>query len=506
VSFLPPPQHAAPRTAGLPRAGRPLDRTQLFHPANVAAYRTGVEQAVGTLARRLERQAGPATGRSPGEASALVGDVDLDRPLGDLGDALAELDRVWLEDAVWFHEPTYAAHLNCPVVVPAVIADTLTAAVNTSMDTFDQSVGATFVERELVAWTAGRVGWETGADGIFTSGGTHSNLQGLLLARDTARERGVDLADMRVACSADAHFSVHTGARLLGLPDGCVVPVPVDGRRRLDPAALEGVLLDVRRSGAVPVAVVATAGTTDFGAIDPLPEVASAARRHDAWLHVDAAYGGGLLVSRRHRGRLEGIELADSVTVDYHKTWFQPVACSALLVREAADLRHVAWHADYLNPREGTNPNQVDKSIQTTRRFDALKPWLTLRVMGADLLGDHLDAVIDLTRDVHRVLDEEYADVELAARPELTTLVFRCLPAESVDEEAVGALNRAVREHLYRSGRAMVAATRVNGRQFLKLTLLNPMAAVDDVLGIVDAACAAARELAPVATTAGVPR
>lgn len=340
-------------------------RQHLLHPANVAAYRQGVEQAVGTLVDRLARQhrrGGPATGRSPGEAAARVGGVDLDRPLGDLGDALAELDRVWLEDAVWFHEPTYAAHLNCPVVVPAVIADTITAAVNTSMDTFDQSVGATFVERELVAWTARRIGWGGDADGIFTSGGTHSNLQGLLLARDTARERGVALADMRIACSADAHFSVHTGARLLGLPDGCVVPVAVDERHRMDPEALEGVLLDARRSGGVPVAVVATAGTTDFGAIDPLPEVAAAARRQGAWLHVDAAYGGGLLVSRRHRGRLAGIELADSVTVDFHKTWFQPVACSALLVRESASLRHVAWHADYLNRAAGRTPTRSTRA------------------------------------------------------------------------------------------------------------------------------------------------
>ena len=141
------------------------------------------------------------------------------------------------------------------------------------------------------------------------------------------------------------------------------------------------------------MAVVATAGTTDFGSIDPLPEIAELCARPGVWMHVDAAYGCGLLASRRHRDLLDGIERADSVTVDYHKSFFQPVSSSALLVRDGGTLRHATYHADYLNPRrmvEERIPNQVDKSLQTTRRFDALKLWLTLRVMGADAVGDAL--------------------------------------------------------------------------------------------------------------------
>lgn len=434
--------------------------------------------------------------------------VDLDRPLHDLDAALVELDEVWLRDAVWFHDPAYVAHLNCPVLIPAVVAEGLQAAVNTSMDTFDQSVGATFVERSLVEWVAGRVGWDGARrpDGVLTSGGTQSNLQGLLLARDTARERGVRLDDMAVLCSTDAHFSVQTSTRLLGLAPDAVVPVGLDGRRRMDPAALEHALAGVVASGRVPVAVVATAGTTDFGAIDPLLPVAALARRHRAWMHVDAAYGGGLLVSARHRHRLAGIERADSVTVDFHKTWFQPVACSALLVAEGSSLRHVGWHADYLNPAEGSDPNQVDKSLQTTRRFDALKLWLSLRTVGAEGIGTLLDRVVDLTGEVHDGLRER-ADVELAAAPELSTVVWRCRPTGGPDdEEGLGALNREVRAALRRSGTAMVAATRVEGRQFLKLTLLNPLATREDVLGVVDRAREVAADLVEVAPLEAVAR
>ena len=162
----------------------PAHDLQLFHPDSADAYVATMRLGVTHLAAALRRVDGPATGVSPGPAAELVADVDLDRPLGDAGEALDEMSRIYLDDAVWFHEPTYAAHLNCPVVLPALLAEVFVSGVNSSLDTFDQSVGGTFVERHLVDWTAARIGFGESADGIFTSGGTQSNLQGLHLARD----------------------------------------------------------------------------------------------------------------------------------------------------------------------------------------------------------------------------------------------------------------------------------------------------------------------------------
>ncbi|CUR55347.1 L-2,4-diaminobutyrate decarboxylase [metagenome] len=454
----------------------------LFHPANAGGYRQAVGAAADHLVGHLAGTAGrPLTGITPREAAERVAAVDLDRPVGDGADALAELSRLWLDDAIWFHEPTAAAHLNCPVVIPALMAEVLISGVNSSLDTFDQSAGATFIERHLVDWTTARIGYDDAADGIFTTGGTQSNLQALLLARG---QQAAPAERLRIFASADGHFSVQKAARMLGLGDAGVVPVPVDVSRRMDPTALAAALADCAATGDVPMAVVATAGTTDFGAIDPLPEVAGLARAHGAWFHVDAAYGGGLLVSRRRRDRLDGIELSDSVAVDYHKTWFQPVSCSALLVRDGATLGHVTWHADYLNPKDSAHPNQVDKSLQTTRRFEALKLWMTLRVMGADAIGDHLDTVIDLTDAVAAELTT-MPDIDVAAAPQLSTIVFRHCPP-GLDEAALAELNAAIRAELFDEGRALVAATRVDGRSFLKLTLLNPIATVEDVLGVVE--------------------
>ena len=470
----------------------------LFHPRNANRYaaqmRRTVDQLTATLARVDARDAGrAATGRSPHEAAAAVASVDLDRPLLDTDAALEELRHLYLDDAVWFHEPSYAAHLNCPVVVPALLAEVVVSGVNSSLDTFDQSVGGTFVERALVEWTAERVGFGSAADGVFTSGGTQSNLQALLLAREHARERGVPVHRMRVLASADGHFSVEKAARLLGLEPDAVVPIPVDGDRRMDPGALNHALGVLTDTGLDPVAVVATAGTTDFGAIDPLPVVTELAHAYGAWCHVDAAYGGGLLASRTRRHLLTGLERADSVTVDFHKTWFQPVSASALVVADGRHLGHVTYHADYLNPHDADHPNQVDKSLQTTRRFDALKLWLTLRVMGADAIGDLVDAVVDLTTDVATVLELEPA-VELAADPQLSTLVFRYRPA-GMSEDDADALVPRIRQQLYERGHGMVAATKVDGRAWLKLTLLNPMATTDDVVGLVARAVALGAEL-----------
>jgi L-2,4-diaminobutyrate decarboxylase len=462
----------------------------LFSPANAEHYATTMRRGIDVLTDHLARVDRPFSGRDVDAVARAVDAVDLERPV-DVETALAELRDVYLDDAVWFHDPGYAAHLNCPVVVPALLAELFVSAVNSSLDTWDQSAGGTLIERRLVDWTAARIGLRDGADGVFTSGGTQSNLQALLMARGETFLRGhVDpglayadsLARFRVFCSRDAHFSVQKSATILGLDADAVVPVDVDARHRMDPVALERALHDGVARGLVPMAVVATAGTTDLGAIDPLPAVADLCAEHGVWMHVDAAYGGGLLVSSRRRQRLLGIERADSVTVDFHKTFFQPVSASAVLVRDAGALRHVTYHAEYLNPRTANLPNQVDKSLQTTRRFDALKLWTTLRVMGAEAIGDGFDTVIDLA---HATADwvRDQPDLRLRAEPELSTVLLRYQP-DGVDDDHADDLNPRIRRALWGDGRAVVAGTKVDGRSWLKLTLLNPATTIDDVVTV----------------------
>ncbi|SEL98727.1 pyridoxal phosphate-dependent decarboxylase family protein [Streptacidiphilus jiangxiensis] len=465
-------------------------QSHLLNSASVDTYRQLVRDGSDLVARHVAAAQRPFTGVTPHALAREVGAVDLDAPLADTRAALDELSRLYLRDAVWFHHPRYLAHLNCPVLLPALLGETVLTAVNSSLDTWDQSAGGTLIERRLIEWTAARIGLGPDADGVFTSGGTQSNLQALLLAREEAV--GADRSGgprLRIFASDAAHFSVVKSARLLGLAADAVVPVATDDRRRMEPAALERALERCRRAGELPMAVVATAGTTDFGSIDPLPAIAETCARHGVWLHVDAAYGCGLLVSPTRRTRLAGIEQADSVTVDFHKSFFQPVSSSAVLVRDARTLRHAGHHADYLNPRrmaERGIPNQVDGSLQTTRRFDALKLWLTLRVVGADGVGELFDSVLDRAAEGHSLLvgDERF---HVVVEPQLSTLVFRWTPPRAPRDAAlIDAANLHAREALAASGAAVVAGTVVDGRHFLKFTLLNPATTVADLAAVLD--------------------
>ena len=448
-------------------------------------YLDGMSRVTDLVARHLAADS-PSTGATVADLTPAVDAVDLDRPAADLDAALSEVTDLYLRDAVWFHHPSYVAHLNCPVALPAVLAEGIIAAVNTSVDTWDQSAGGTLIEQRLVRWTADRIGFGPDADGVFTSGGTQSNLQGLALARGEAlRRHGPDAQPrLRVLATDQSHFSVVKAARIMGLAADAVIPVPTDSSGGMSPEALSLALETVVEGGDLPMAVVATAGTTDLGVIDPITPMADLAGAHGAWLHIDAAYGGGLLTSRRRRHLLDGIERADSVTVDFHKTFFQPVSSSALVVRDRDTLGHVTHHADYLNPRTAVTPNQVDKSLQTTRRFDALKLWMTLRVTGADAIGEMFDEVIDRAHEVWEVLlaDDRF---EVAAEPTLSTVLMRYRPAGITAAEA-DSLNPRIRHTLLDRGDVMVAGTVLEGRAWLKFTLLNPQTPLDHLRGILE--------------------
>ncbi|MFB7568817.1 lysine decarboxylase DesA [Streptomyces sp. NPDC056165] len=461
-------------------------RSHLLNDLTAEHYRRSVKEGVERVAARLATTDRPFTGVTADALAPRIERIDLDRPLNDTTAALDELEEVYLQDAVYFHHPRYLAHLNCPVVIPAVLGEAILSAVNSSLDTWDQSAGGTLIERRLIDWTAARIGLGPDADGVFTSGGTQSNLQALLLARE---ETGSDaLSRLRILTSEAGHFSVRKSARLLGLGPESVVCVPVDRDQRMQTLALAHELERCRRDGLVPMAVVATAGTTDFGSVDPLPEIAELCERFGTWLHVDAAYGCGLLVSPTRREMLAGIERADSVTVDYHKSFFQPVSSSAVLVRDASVLRHATYHADYLNPRRAVTeriPNQVDKSLQTTRRFDALKLWMTLRVMGADGVGQLFDEVCDLAAAGWKLLASD-PRFDVVVEPALSTLVFRYIPAAVTDPAEIDRANLYARKALFASGAAAVAGTKAAGRHYLKFTLLNPETTTDDLTAVLD--------------------
>lgn len=490
-------------TLQFPDVPLPLYDDALLCSQTAGIYETQSHHVAAIVANTLATVNAPTTGPTPQELAAKINHVDLNIPLNTSAQSFAELDELYLKDAVYFHDTKYAAHLNCPVAIPAVIAENFVTSINTSMDTFDQSAGATLIERKLVGFTAQLIGYDPEqADGIFTSGGTQSNLQAMLIARNTATAKlsgslPERLAKLRIYCSEDAHFSIRNAAMLLGLGYEAAVAIPTDAQHRMDAQALRTRLVQDADAGLIPMAISATSGTTDFGAIDPLQKLRQIATEFDTWLHVDAAYGCGLLVSHQHRDRLAGIEFADSVTVDYHKSFFQPIGSSALIVRSRASFESIAHYAEYLNPASeaADTPNQVAKSLQTTRRFDALKLWLTLRQLGADRLGTMFDQVIALAEDAGHEVSMR-PQLQLVADVQLSTLVFSFNdPGHLLTLDEQNAVTNQIRQRLYTSGEAMIAATTVAGQRLLKLTLLNPNTTLADISEILDAICRIGAEI-----------
>ncbi len=408
--------------------------------------------------------------------------------------------RLVLRNSVMVSDPTCLGHLHCPPLIAGLAAESLISAINQSMDSWDQAPAATYLEQRMTDWLCGLFGLGGAADGIFTSGGTQSNFMGILLARDVYAERRLgwriqdqglppEAASFRLLCSEDAHFSIRQSLAILGLGEQAAVAVPTDPARRMDVAAAERSITELLALGLRPIAIAATAGTTDSGSIDPLPQVADLAARHGLWLHIDAAYGGGLVLSERHAPRLDGIERADSLTVDFHKLFYQPISCSTLLVRDRACFDAIRLHADYLNPPENEAAGLLDlvtKSLQTTRRFDGLKPFVTLRALGRRHLAAMIDATIALAVTAALRIEAD-PELHLACRPALNAVLLR-YRADGATDDRLDAVNGRIPARLMASGRALLAKTRFDGRVFLKMTLLNPRttpAHIDAILAAV---------------------
>ncbi|MFI6683489.1 pyridoxal phosphate-dependent decarboxylase family protein [Streptomyces sp. NPDC050485] len=396
-------------------------------------------------------------------------------------EALATLVRTLAEGAADPAEPHCAAHLHTPPLALAAAADLAASALNQSLDSWDQAPAASTLEALVTRTLAAEI-WPDG-DALVTTGGTESNQLALLLARERH-------GPVQVVCGAHTHHSVHRATWLLGLPEPVVLPAPAG---TVDPAALDAalhhpspssrLLPQALNSSPHPTLVVATAGTTDTGAIDPLPAIADVCAAHGAELHVDAAYGGPLLFSDRHRHQLAGLERAHSVTLDLHKLGWQPVAAGLLAVPDPGRLAPLAHTADYLNADDDTDaglPDLLGRSLRTTRRPDILKIAVTLRALGRDGLAALVDRVCAAACELAQLIDQ-HPQLELYETPAISTVLFRPYGA---DDDTVAHIRRT----LLTDGTAVLGRARADGRLWLKATLLNPHLTPHDLHTLLDAA------------------
>ncbi|TCC66374.1 aspartate aminotransferase family protein [Kribbella pittospori] len=477
------------------------------HPARLTALpspvRNPFDSAWPFASTVSDRDRGPLPHGSPAEVLRRIAEVlgEPRVPSTGVGESAA-LDLIaglLDEHGIDLSHPHAAAHLQPPVLQVAVDADALASASNASMDTYDSGPATLAIEQWVVKALAGLAGFGPQADGVLTPGGSISNLLAVLIARDSAgaatgidvRRNGVQGLDRPVVfCSELAHFSVQRACAALGLGEEAAITIGSDEEFRMRTDVLAD---ELAKPGRTPVAVIATAGTTDFGSIDPIAPIVELARRYGAWVHVDAAYGFGALFSDRLAPLLADLSHADSVTLDLHKIGWQPAATSVLLVADRNRFGAFGRSVDYLNPADDIDSGLdglLGRSLQTTRRPDAVKVATTLTAYGRPGLGTMLDTCHELA---HAAAARVVADsnLELLAPVTLTTVLFR-VAGQGLDAAAADALQGEVRRRLLTSGRVLIGRTTLPARGgrpavvALKLTLLNPNATATDIEDLLD--------------------
>jgi len=413
-----------------------------------------------------------------------------------LGGLMADVEKV-LTFSVRTGHPRFLNQLFGGHDTAAILGEWMTALVNTSMYTYESAPVATLMELALIEKMCRSVGFEDG-EGVFAPGGSISNLMAVLAARHHAfphvRQEGLRAGERPVMfLSEEAHYSLSRAAVVAGIGLEGAVLVRTDEVGRMLPDELERAIETAQRKGRRPFLVAATAGTTVPGAFDPLNAIADVAERHGLWMHVDASFGGTVLLSRKHRRFMDGVERADSVTWNPHKMMGMPLLCSATLMREKGRLAATnRMDADYLfHGAEGNSIDLGDMSLQCGRRVDALKLWFSWQALGDEGYEQRVDRLFILAAEFTQVIRRREGFL-LVREPEGTNICFRYVP-ESLrnlkGSERLARENEAtlrIRERLARGGRFLVNFATLDGAASFRLVTTNPATTFADLEALLD--------------------
>lgn len=368
--------------------------------------------------------------------------------------------------------PGYLAYIPGGGLLHTAVAELISNAVNRYVGVWAAAPGLAQLEANVVRWFCEIVGFPEQARGFLTSGGSLSNFSAVVTAR---RERLPENFLRGVIYTSDqVHHCVQKAALLAGFPAANIRELPCDERFRLRPEALERQIAQDRREGFQPFLAVASAGTTNTGAVDDMEAISEICRREDLWLHVDAAYGGFFMLTERGRETMRGLQYADSLTLDPHKGLFLPYGTGALLVRDGAALRRAhSVHGDYMPPLQD-DPMLVDFceiSPELSRGFRGLRAWLPIKLHGIGPFARNLDEKLDLT---FWALDQLKAlpEIEIVAEPQLSVIAFRYADP-NLGDEALNRLNRDFLKRINRRKRVYLTATTLGGRFVIRICVLS---------------------------------
>ncbi len=409
-----------------------------------------------------------------------------DEPLPIAGSSAEEVLQQFARDvapnAMTVPSPRYFGQFNPAPLAIGVWADALCSSLNQNAGAWRNGPTSAMIESQTIRWLCELIGYGENAFGVLASGGSEANLIALKCARDRisqdiARRGARQGSDLTVYTSEQCHYSVEKSLDILGLGRESLRKIETDERFHIRLDRLTEAIRQDLSKGMQPFCVVGVAGTTATGVIDDLPALAEIAREHDCWFHVDAAYGGALAFSDKHKAKLRGIEVADSVTFDPHKWMFVPFSCGTTLVRDGGEVLRNSFDMspDYLAEQRGYDDSQYDffrYGQMGTRRFNALKLWMCFKFMGKRGYSQTVERHIELTAHLAARLDalpdfERLGDVETAVccfryAPESV----RLMPPEEQDD-----IQQALQQRIEKSGKAFFPSTMLHGRRALRVNV-----------------------------------
>jgi len=413
-------------------------------------------------------------------------------PLGEVIDAVKE--KV-LPYCVEVNHPGYFGFITPPPTPAGILGDLIASALNQNIGAYSIGPSAVTLEQRTVRWLNDLVGYGPEAGGNLTSGGTMANFTGLKLARDWAsgdRAQHEGVKGTWVAyTSEERHVSVDKAADCVGIGRDNLRILPTDDRFRLRLDALENAIAEDRREGRYPMAIVAMGGSTNTGAVDALPELRRIADREKLWLHVDAAYGGGMLISQEYLGVLTGLELADSVTLDPHKWFFAPLDAGAVLVKDAASFtRSFGMRPPYLRDDLDPHGERFDYYVhgfEQSRRFRSLKVWMSFKRYGTKAIGEWIDANV---AQAHRLyaLASVHPEFEPATEPVMSAICIRYrFPVR--DERESLQRHAEVAARIAAQGRFWFTTTMLKERAYFRINPVNFRTQIADMDALFETLC-----------------
>lgn len=417
----------------------------------------------------------------------------------DFDALLRFLDERVFANALHEPHPGFVGYVpSCPTF-PATLGDWLVAGYNFFGGVWQVGSGPGELELVVLDWFRQWLGMPAGTGGLLTSGGSTANLMALVAARHAVvGDDATVLPRLTVYLSDQTHSSAIRAAWIAGITRAHVRTLPCDDQFRLSLDDLEDAIARDRADGLVPLAVIANGGTTNTGAVDPLPDLAELCARESMWLHVDAAYGGFSVLTEYGRRALAGIERADSVTMDPHKWLFVPFECGCVLARDPARLKAAFQiYPDYLQDVRtvGAEVNFADYGEQLTRMARAVKVWLGVSYFGTDALADAIAAgIARAERGEHRV--RATAGLEVLAPATLGVMCFRAHPPHLDDPERLDALNERVNAAITARGRFLLSTTRLRGAVSLRICPIGFRTTNDDIDALIDEAASESARIA----------